>query len=79
MGKGIRIMPKPEKASSRSVTFVVAIGSTRQTCRLTTNFTTQDQALNYLHKHRIDFEHVARMQFSRGEIENGVVELTMLG
>jgi hypothetical protein len=77
VGSGIRITPKPEKGSNRTVTFVMAIGSTRQTCRLTTNFYTRHQALSYLHKHRIRLEHVARMQFARGQIENGVVELTM--
>ena len=77
MGDGIRITPKPEKAGNRSVTFILAIGSARQTCRLTTKFSTRDQVLSYLHKHRIDLEHIARMQFARGEIEDGVVELTM--
>ena len=77
MGKGIRITPEAGKGSNRSVTFVLAIGSTRQTCRLTTNFTTQSQALSYLHRHRVGLEHVARMQFARGEVEDGVVELTM--
>lgn len=78
MGNGIRITSKPEKGGNRSVTFVLAIGSTRQTCRLTTNFSTQNQALSYLHRHRIDLEHVARTQFARGEIEDGVIELTMV-
>lgn len=77
MSNGIRISPKSEKGSNRIVTFVLAIGSIRQICRLTTNFTTQNQAMSYFHKHRIDLEHVARMQFARGEIEDGVVELTM--
>lgn len=77
MSNGIRIGSKPQKGSHQSVTFVLAIGSTRQTCRLTTTFTTQNQALSYLHRYRIDLEHAARMQFARGEIENGVIELTM--
>ena len=77
MGNGIRITPATGKGSNRSVTFVLAIGSTRQTCRLTTNFSTQNQVLSYLQRHRIDLEHVARLQFARGEIEDGVVELTI--
>ena len=76
MAKGIRIRPETDKAGS--VTFVVAIGSIRQACRLTTNFITQNQALSYLHKHRIELELVARTRFARGEIEDGVIQLTMV-
>lgn len=78
MAKGIRIAPEADNNGSRSVTFVLAIGSIRQTCRLTTNFITQNQALGYLHKHRLQLELVARTQFARGEIEDGVIQLKMV-
>jgi hypothetical protein len=68
MAKGIRIAPQMDKGGSRSVTFVLAIGTIRQTCRLTTNFITRNQALSYLHKHRLQLEFVARNAFERGEI-----------
>lgn len=77
MAKRIRIAPETDKGKSK-VTFVLAIGSIRQTCRLTTNFITQSQALSYLHKHRLQLELAARTQFAQGEIDDGVVELTML-
>jgi hypothetical protein len=75
---GIRIAPEAETAKSQSVTFVLAIGSARQMCRLRTTFSTQSQALSYLQKHRTKLELAARACFARGEIEDGVVELKML-
>jgi hypothetical protein len=76
--KSIRITPRDETGRGKSVTFVLAIGSTRQTCVLTTTFKTQNQAFGYLQKHRKTFEVVARGRFERGEVEDGVVQLTML-
>lgn len=76
--KSIRITPKTEVGRGQSVTFVLAIGSTRQLCRLKTTFNTQSQALSYLQKHRTAFELAARACFERGEIEDGVVQLKML-
>ncbi|MBI5318549.1 hypothetical protein [Bradyrhizobium sp.] len=78
MDRGIRIAPKPETGRGQSVTFVLAIGSARQTCRLKTTFNTKNQALSYLQKHRTEFELVARTRFERGEVEDGVVQLKML-
>ena len=77
MGRGIRIMPEQSKGRGQSVSFVLAIGSTRQTCSLKTTFNTQSQALSYLHKHRTELELAARSQFARGEIEDGVIQLKM--
>lgn len=76
--KGIRIAPEAEKGSGQSVSFVLAIGSTRQACVLKTTFKTQSQALSYLQKHRTALEVVARARFERGEIEDGIVQLGML-
>lgn len=75
--KSIRIAPETE-TGSRSVTFVLAIGTTRQVCRLQTTFNGQNEALNYLQKNRTAFELAARSRFHRGEIEDGVVHLKML-
>ena len=41
-------------------------------------FRTQNQAFNYLHKHRTAFERVARAKLENGEIEDGLIQLTML-
>lgn len=74
---GIRITPEPEHGRGQSVTFLVAIGSLRQACRLKTTFNTKNQAFSYLNKHRTRFELVARAQWERGEIEDGIIQLTM--
>jgi hypothetical protein len=76
--KSIRIAPEAEKGGGQSVSFVLAIGSTRQACVLKTTFKTQSQALSYLQKHRTALEVVARAHFERGEIEDGIVRLRML-
>lgn len=76
--KSIRITPEAEKGSGKSVSFVLAIGSTRQACVLKTTFKTQSQALSYLQKHRTALEVVARAHLERGEIEDGIVQLAML-
>jgi hypothetical protein len=78
MPKSIRIMPQTASCEEQAITFVLAIGSVRQVCRLQTTFRTQNQAFSYFHKHRTEFEQVARTRLARGEVEDGVVELTML-
>ncbi len=78
MDKGIRITPKTETGRRQSVNFVLAIGATRQMCRLKTTFKTQSQALSYLQEHRTEFELAARLLFERGVIDNGIVQLEML-
>jgi hypothetical protein len=78
MPKGVRIVPEVESGDGQSITFVLAIGAVRQTCRLQTTFRTRNQALSYLHKYRTEFERVARERFVRSEIEDGVINLTML-
>ena len=74
----VRIAPGLDSHDGHSVTFVLAIGTVRQTCRLQTTFATQNQAFNYLHKHRKQFERLARERFSLGQIEGGLIKLTML-
>jgi hypothetical protein len=76
--KSIGITPKTERGGGQSVSFVLAIGSARQTCVLKTTFKTRGRALSYLQQHRTTFEVVARARFQRGEIEDGVVRLSML-
>jgi len=74
----VRIAPKVNSRDGHTVTFVLAIGAVRQVCRLQTNFATQNQAFNYLHKHRKRFEQLARERFALGQIEDGLIKLTML-
>ena len=78
MHRSIRITPQAETGKGQSVTFVLAVGSARQVCRLKTTFNTQNQARSYLQKHRTTFELAARECLERGEVEDGVVELKML-
>jgi hypothetical protein len=47
-------------------------------CRLTTTFRTDKQAFSYLHKNRTEFEHMARARLASGELEDGIVILSML-
>ncbi len=77
MPKGIRIVPETETGKGQAISFVLAIGSVRQVCRLQTTFQTQNQAFSYFHKHRNAFERVARQRLAVGEIEDGVIRLTM--
>jgi hypothetical protein len=78
MDETIRIAPEPESGMGESVTFVLAIGSDRQICRLKTTFNTQRQALSYLQKHRTELELIARARLADGEIEDGIIHLKML-
>ena len=78
MSKNVRIVPETDRGKGQAITFVLAIGAVRQVCRLQTTFRTQNQAFSYFHKHRNAFERVARARFARGEIEDGVIQLTML-
>jgi hypothetical protein len=78
MLKTVRIVPKAVSGDGQTITFVLAIGRLRQMCRLETTFRTQNQAFNYLHKYRTEFERVARARLARGEVDNGVIHLTML-
>ena len=77
MPKSVRIMPEVKSTDGQAITFVLAIGTIRQTCRLETTFRTQSQALSYLYKHRTEFERAARERVARGEVDDGVVNLTM--
>jgi hypothetical protein len=76
--KSIRISPEARFDQGRSVTFVLALGTTRQVCCLKTPFKSKTEALNYLQKNRTSLEKAARSRFGRGEIEDGVVLLEML-
>jgi hypothetical protein len=78
MPESVRVVPKTESDNGQVITFVVAIGSVRQVCQLETTFRTQSQAFSYLHKHRTAFERVARASLARGEVKDGVIQLTML-
>ena len=47
-------------------------------CRLATKFDTEKQALSYLRKHRTEFERMARARMASGQLEDGIVVLSML-
>jgi len=76
--KSVRIVPEGESGDGQTITFVLAIGPVRQTCSLATTFRTQNQAFSYLHKYRTELERVARARLARGEVNDGVIHLTML-
>lgn len=77
MPKSMRIVPEREAANGQTITFTLAIGPVRQVCCLKTTFRTQNEAFSYLHKHRTEFERVARARLARGEVEDGVIHLTV--
>jgi hypothetical protein len=74
----VRIMPRAKSDGGGTITFSLALGASRQMCRLVTTFQTDNQALSYLHKHRTEFEHIARARLALGELEDGIVVLSML-
>ena len=78
MPKNIRIVPETETDEGQTISFVLAVGSLRQVCRVRTTFRTQNQAFSYFHKHRSAFERVARERLALGDLEDGVIQLTML-
>ena len=78
MPKTVRITPEDKSPGGQSITFLLAIGAVRQMCCLQTTFRTANQASSYLHKYRTELERKARERFARGEVEDGVINLTML-
>ena len=71
-------MPRAKSDGGGTITFTLAHGAARQICRLRTTFQTDKQAFSYLHKYRTEFERIARAQLDTGELEDGVVVLSML-
>lgn len=71
-------MPRIKPDAGGIITFFLALGAGRQMCRLATDFQTQKQAFSYLQKHRTEFERIARARLASGELEDGVVVLSML-
>ncbi|MBC9877930.1 hypothetical protein G8O24_11315 [Bradyrhizobium sp. INPA01-394B] len=74
----MRIVPRLKLDGGGTITFFLALGAGRQMCRLATTFETQKQAFSYLHKYRTEFERMARARLDTGELEDGVVVLSML-
>lgn len=66
------------KPDHGTITFFLASGANRQMCQLATTFNTQKQAFSYLQKHRTEFERMARERLASGELQDGVVVLSML-
>nr|WP_249809664.1 hypothetical protein [Bradyrhizobium sp. 139] len=71
-------MPRDVSSDGQTITFFLALGAGRQMCRLATTFLTQKQAFSYLHRNRTAFERMARAQLASGELDDGIVVLTML-
>jgi hypothetical protein len=78
MPKTIRIAPETATEEGQTISFVLAIGSVRQVCRLQKTFQTRNQAFSYFHKRRNAFERVAREKLALGEMDDGEIQLTML-
>jgi hypothetical protein len=77
MPKSLRIGPETEAVDGQTIAFTLAIGPLRQVCWLKTTFRTRNEAFSHLHKHRTEYERVARERLARGEVEDGVIHLTM--
>jgi len=71
-------VPRAKSDGGGTITFTLALGAARQICKLTTTFATDKQALSYLHKYRTELERVARARLASGELEDGIVVLSML-
>jgi hypothetical protein len=71
-------VPRIKSDSGGTITFFLALGAGRQMCRLATAFLTQKQAFSYLQKNRTELERVARTRLALGELEDGIVVLSML-
>jgi hypothetical protein len=74
----VLIVPRAKSDGGGTITFTLALGAARQMCRLTTTFQTDKQAFSYLHKYRTEFERIARARLALGELEDGIVMITML-
>jgi hypothetical protein len=74
----LRIVPRIKPDGGGTITFFLALGAGRQTCRLATTFRTQKQAFSYLQKYRTEFERIARIRLASGDLEDGIVVLSML-
>jgi len=66
------------KPDHGTITFFLASGANRHLCRLATTFITQKQALSYLQKHRTELERQARARLASGELEDGIIVLSMI-
>ncbi|MCK1361121.1 hypothetical protein [Bradyrhizobium sp. 199] len=74
----MRVVPRIKPDNGGTITFFLALGAGRQMCRLATTFLTQKQAFSYLQKNRTEFERIARTRLASGELEDGIVVLSML-
>ncbi|MGH6714964.1 MAG: hypothetical protein ACREDC_02120 [Bradyrhizobium sp.] len=78
MPESVRDVRRANSDGGGTITFFLAFGANRQMCRLATTFNTQKQAFSYLQKHRTEFERIARARLASGEIEDGIVVLSMI-
>jgi hypothetical protein len=68
---------EPDEAS-QTVFFQIANGNARQSCSVTTKFTTQQQASRYLRQNWNKIEQMARECLANGSVEDGQIKLIML-
>ena len=61
----------------QTVFFQIANGNARQSCSVTTKFTTQQQASRYLRQNWNKIEQMARDCLANGTLENGQIRLFM--
>ncbi|UWU75440.1 hypothetical protein N2603_36245 [Bradyrhizobium huanghuaihaiense] len=73
-----RVVRRAKSDGGGTITFSLALGAARQICRLAATFQTETQAFSYLHKYRTEFEQMARSRLASGELENGIIVLSML-
>lgn len=77
MARG-RTVRRAKSDGGGTITFSLALGAARQICRLKTTFQSDNQAFSYLHKYRTEFEQIARVRLASGDLEDGIVMLSML-
>jgi len=68
---------EPNKAP-QTVFFQIANGNARQSCSVTTKFTTQQRASRYLRQNWNKIEQMARECLANGTLEDGQVRLVMV-
>jgi len=73
----LRIKPVLEK-NSQTVSFAIAIGTSRQVCSLRTRHESHSRALTYFQHNRALIEKMARDRLQAGSLEDGEIKLEML-
>jgi hypothetical protein len=69
---------QPPEEGRQTIFFQIANGTARQSCSLTTKFSTQLQASRYLRQNWNKIEKMARDCLANGNLEDGRIKLVML-